>query len=132
LVAYHATFEKNIIARLTGFCSTEQAAVLKQANSNFVDLLPLMRNHVYHPQFRGRFNLKRVVQALLPDHSYDDLAVKRGDDASRLLEFLLLGNGPSDDTDMEEIRDALLAYCERDTLVLLKLEALLRKMASQT
>jgi len=132
LVAYHATFEQNIISRLASFCSASQAQILNRANQRFIDLLPLVRNHVYHPDFRGRFNLKGVVQALLPDLRYDDLNVKRGDAASRLLEGLLLGDFDHPSPEFDAIRKALLEYCDRDTLVLVRLEALLRVMAAAT
>jgi len=132
LVAYHATFEQNIISRLAAYCSQDEGHTLKQANQRFVDLLPMVRDHVYHPDFRGRFNLKGVVHALLPELRYDSLEVKRGDVASRLLEGLLLGDVDQNSTDYNSIRKALLEYCERDTLVLVRLEALLRQMAPRS
>ena len=55
-----------------------------------VDLLPIVRNHVYHPDFGGSFSLKRVLPALVPGASYDDLAIADGQAASLELARLLL------------------------------------------
>jgi hypothetical protein len=38
----------------------------------------VVRRNVYHPAFGGSFSLKRVVPAILPDMSYDDLEVAEG------------------------------------------------------
>ena len=127
LVAYHASFERSIISRLSAFCSPENAEKLKRANQSFVDLLPLVRNNVYHPNFVGKFNLKQVVSALLPELDYADLPVRRGDDASRLLEALIMGNVSESSPDYKSLRTALLDYCERDTWVMVQLESLLRQ-----
>ena len=127
LVAYHASFEQSIISRLSAFCSTENAEKLKRANQSFVDLLPLVRNNVYHPNFKGKFNLKQVVSALLPELDYANLPVRRGDDASRLLEALLMGSVSETSPDYKSLRTALLDYCERDTWVMVQLESLLRQ-----
>ena len=131
LVAYHASFESRMMAGLALWASDDEATVLRSASKRFVDLLPMVRSHVYHPDFRGRFGLKVVVEALLPALSYNDLGVKRGDEASILLEAMLIHGWPSEPEAIEKSREALLAYCERDTLVMVRLEALLRELAEQ-
>ena len=81
--------------------------------------------HVYHPAFGGSFSLKRVVPALLPDISYDDLEIKNGTAAIRL--FAQMARGEVED--VEGARRNLLAYCETDTLVMVKLHEVLEEMA---
>jgi hypothetical protein len=131
LVAYHASFEASVIRQLIAVASPSAAKVLTEANQRFVDLLPVVRNHVYHPDFRGRFGLKGVVEALLPTLSYAGLKVKRGDEASILLEALILHGMPHEASKRSAVRDALLAYCERDTMVMVQLEALLQELSQQ-
>jgi hypothetical protein len=131
LVAYHASFEASVIRQLIAAATPADAKVLTEANRRFVDLLPIVRNHVYHPDFRGRFGLKGVVEALLPTLSYADLQVSRGDEASLLLEALILHGRPNDTSKRSAIRDSLLAYCERDTLVMVQLDALLHELIQQ-
>src|SRR5205809_5867204 len=35
-------------------------------SQKFVDLLPLLRKHIYHPDFGGSFSIKRTLPALVP------------------------------------------------------------------
>ena len=92
-----------------------------------VDFLPIVRNHVYHPDFRGSFSLKYVLNPLCPDLSYDDLVIVDGLRASveiaRLLFFAHLVE------DREGTRKNLLDYCERDTWATVRLVERLRELA---
>lgn len=45
------------------------------------DLLPVIRNHVYHLRFAGSYSLKSVLPALVPELSYEGMAVADGVDA---------------------------------------------------
>ena len=130
LVAYHATFEQNILARLASFAPEREAAILLDSRERFVDLLPMMRDYVYHPDFRGRFNLKTIVSVLLPDLAYSNLKVQRGDVASMLLEDFIVHNEPHEASERSVRRGELLRYCERDTLALVELVRLLRASAT--
>lgn len=87
-----------------------------------------MRNHVYHPEFRGSFSLKSVGPALVPELAYGDLEVADGMTAALLLERYLRG---ADETAVEAraaLRVALLAYCRRDTELLVRVYERLRKL----
>jgi len=61
-----------------------------------VDLLPIVRSHVYHPDFGGSFSLKAVAPALVPGFTYDDLDIGNGGAASTALESLILDGEPAD------------------------------------
>ena len=62
--------------------------------ARLVDLLPIVRNHVYHPEFDGSFSLKKVLPALVPELSYDGLAIAEGGTASIEFERLMFnGDG---------------------------------------
>lgn len=126
LVAFYDPFERAILQHLSDFAPEHQRDIFESATERFVDLLPIIRDHVYHPQFRGRFNLKTVVSALLPSLAYDDLAVNRGDIASLMLEDFILHRSWRDTPERRECRKDLLAYCKRDTLTLLRLVEFLR------
>jgi predicted RecB family nuclease len=77
------------------------------------DLLPIIRDHVYHPAFGGSYSLKSVLPALIPGMSYDGMQVADGQAAGLAWESLVNG---ADRDDGQGIRKALLAYCGRDTL----------------
>jgi predicted RecB family nuclease len=99
----------------------ELADELADLSSRLVDLQPLIRNHVYHPEFRGSFSLKRVLPALVPALSYDEMDISDGQAASLALEALLLGDGPIDLEERTATRQALLAYCKLDTQAMVAL-----------
>jgi hypothetical protein len=129
IVAYYASFEKGCIEHLAA-AVPEHAAALLRISERLVDLLPIVRDHVYDLAFHGSFSLKKVLPALVPSLSYDDLEVRDGGHAMALLAQLLrspdtIGDGEA----VEELRRQLLAYCERDTEAMVRLAAALRAMA---
>ncbi|GEJ56588.1 DUF2779 domain-containing protein [Anaeromyxobacter diazotrophicus] len=95
-----------------------------------VDLLPIVRDHVYHPKFGGSFSMKAVAPALVPGLSYDGLAIGEGGTASAVLEGLLLG-GPkaASGAELARLREQLLAYCAQDTLAMVEVVDGLRRLA---
>src|ERR1035437_5386082 len=42
----------------------------QEIQSRLWDLLPVVRNHVYHPAFAGSFSLKAVLPVLVPEMTY--------------------------------------------------------------
>jgi hypothetical protein len=78
-----------------------------------------MRNHVYHPAFAGSFSLKAVLPALVPEMTYEGMAVANGTDAGIAWESLV--GGRLSEPEREDARRALLDYCGQDTLALVKL-----------
>jgi hypothetical protein len=91
-------------------------------------LLPIVRNHVYHPAFGGSFSLKAVLPALVPEMTYAGMEVANGQDAGLAWESLVRGWLDCDDSG--RIRKALLNYCGQDTLALLKLGTKLRSIST--
>jgi hypothetical protein len=86
-----------------------------------MDLLPLVRDHVYHPGFGGSFSLKSVVASLLPSLAYTDLDVSEGFTAAVRLSGLLLEGRPTDPGERQQLRKQLETYCARDTFALMQL-----------
>jgi hypothetical protein len=86
---------------------------------------------VYHPEFGGRFGLKSVLPALCPGLGYDDLEIQGGETAAAALEALLLDPDAHTDAERQALRNALLSYCERDTLAMLRLHEQLATMAAR-
>jgi hypothetical protein len=130
VVAYNAPFEKRCI---TGIAEAFPAlrARLAPISARLRDLLPIVRNHVYHPAFGGGFGLKAVLPALVPDLGYDDLDVSDGQSASALLEALIFDAASIPAAARSRVRTDLLAYCARDTLGLVKLVEALDALAGR-
>ena len=128
IVVWNAQFEKACLAILAE-SSPMSAAALHDASDKVEDLLPVVRNHVYHPEFHGSFSLKSVVPALLPDMAYDALEVSDGQAASALLEQLLCRPGTLTTEERASLRQDLLAYCNHDTAVMVELFRSLSELA---
>src|SRR5213078_4965421 len=120
VVAYHAPFERECIKRLREGVP-HLAKELKRIEKRLVDLLPLIRRHVYHPDFGGAFSIKRTLPALVPGLSYSDLKVQDGEVATVELQRLMLEGANTRAVERVALREDLLRYCERDTWAMVKL-----------
>src|SRR5438093_7105188 len=114
VVVYHATVERECIKQLRE-AVPRQATELERLETRLVDLLPTIRSHVYHPDFGGGFSIKKTLPALVPGLSYSDLAVQDGEVATVELQRLMLQGTEMPPGERTALREALLAYCERDT-----------------
>lgn len=128
VVAYNASFEGRGIALLAA-AVPELAEELRAIAGRLADLLPVVRDHVYHPDFGGSFSLKAVLPALVPGPGYDELEVAEGATASVELERLLFHGDGMPTEDRRRLREALLRYCALDTAGLMGLLARLRELA---
>ncbi|MGD2134864.1 MAG: DUF2779 domain-containing protein [Gemmatimonadales bacterium] len=126
-IVHFSHFEKTRIEALVKQLP-HRADELHAIVERLVDLLPIIRNHVYHPEFRGSFSLKAILTPLVPDLTYDDLVIMDGMRASveiaRLLFFQHLVQN------RDKTRRDLLEYCERDTWATVKLAESLEQVAS--
>ena len=130
VVAYWASFERTRITEMAE-ALPQLADELGEITTRLIDLHPVVQDHVYHPDFLGSFSLKAVVPALLPGLGYDDLEVADGDSASALLTRYLLQPAAFENGERDDLRRDLLAYCERDTLVLVALLHRLQSLAAR-
>ncbi len=127
VLTYNASFEKERIKELIQ-ALPELAPELSRILDRIHDLLPIIRDHVYHPDFDGSFSIKAVLPALVPGLGYDDLEIRDGGSASGTLEAMLLEDGlPA--ADRAAARQRLLDYCERDTFAMVKLLERLHELA---
>ena len=129
VLAWNAAFEKECLTILAE-SSPAHATELIEARDKVEDLLVVVRNNLYHPEFRGSFSIKNVVPALLPDMAYDALEVSDGQIASSLLERLLCRPGDSSADARKALRGQLEAYCAHDTAVMVELLQFLNEAAS--
>jgi len=118
IVVYHQPFEEQRLSELAAWLP-EFAGQIKKIQRRLWDLLPVIRNHVYHPAFGGSYSLKSVLPALVTDMSYNGMAVSDGQEAGLAWESLVRGR--VDQAEGERIGKALLDYCGQDTLALVKL-----------
>ena len=125
-IVMYSSFERTRIRELAGWVP-HLAADLLALQEKLVDLLPVVQRHVYHPRFAGSFGIKHVLNPMVPDLTYDDLAIVDGMVASVEIARLLFVAHKVQDRD--QLRRDLLAYCERDTWAMVRLLDSLREAA---
>jgi predicted RecB family nuclease len=123
IVVYNQQFESQRLSDLAALLP-EFGERIKNIQARLWDLLTVVRNNVYHPAFAGSYSLKAVLPALVPEMTYDGMAVANGQDAGLAWEALI--RGTLDITEQDKVRKALLDYCGQDTVALLKLMGKLR------
>lgn len=116
---YNAGFETARIKELA-LRYPDLSEQLLAINNRVVDLLPVARNRYYHPSQEGSWSIKKVLPAVVPELSYDELdGVQDGGMAmNAFLEAI------SDNTSIErktQIEHQLLAYCKLDTYAMVRL-----------
>jgi len=128
VVAYNASFERRCIQQLRERLP-RRAKQLLAVEARLQDLLPVVRDHVYHPRFNGSFGLKSVVPPLVPEVDYGELEIAEGEMASQRLYDLLLRSDGMTDAEKKRIRRDLLRYCKLDTEALAKLHRALGRLS---
>lgn len=83
------------------------------------DLLPVVKEHYYHPAFVGSYSIKQVVPAMVPALDYGTLVIQEGGVAAR--EYARMVFEVTDWVEREQIKQALLEYCARDTLAMVEI-----------
>jgi len=127
-VAMYSHFEKTKIRGLQRSVP-ELRPELEALEHKLIDLLPVIRDNVYHPDFRGSFSLKYVLTPLVPELTYDDLVIVDGLVASVEIARLLFVAQKISPEERDRVRQDLLNYCERDTWAMAKVLERLRELA---
>lgn len=125
-IVMYSSFERTRIRELAQWLP-HLAPDLTALEGKLVDLLPVIQKNVYHPRFAGSFSIKAVLNPMVPDLTYDDLAIVDGQVASVEIARLLFVAHKVRDRD--QLRRDLLAYCERDTWAMVRLLDRLRELA---
>jgi predicted RecB family nuclease len=126
-IVVYSAFESQRLSELGAYLP-EFADRIKQIQVRLWDLLPVVRNNVYHPAFAGSYSLKYALPALVPEITYEGMEVANGQDAGLAWEALI--RGVLDVAEHEKIKRALLKYCGQDTMALLRLVEQLRTISN--
>ena len=116
---YFQGFEKGRIRELAEQYP-DLASSLHAINARVVDLLPVARDHYYHPSMGRSWSIKGVLPAAIPELSYGDLdGVQDGGTAMEV--FLEALHPETSKGRKTEIEQQLLAYCRLDTYAMVRL-----------
>ena len=132
ILAYNAGFEKTCLRGLGAALGPKPARAMQDIETRIEDLLPVVRDHVYHPDFGGSFSLKAVLPALVPDLAYEGLEISDGSTASVELVRLIFDGDSIAPEERQRVGNALLRYCALDTMGVVRLLERMRELAIGT
>ncbi len=118
IFVYCAPFERSRMQELADYYP-DLAPALRAAVVRIVDLYPIARDYYCHPEMRGSWSLKAVLPTIAPDLAYDNLEVANGGMAQEAFAEIM-----QPETSLErrqQLHDALLLYCERDTVAMVRI-----------
>ncbi len=112
VVVYNEKFEKGVLDALAD-AFPAHAAWIDGVKARIIDLLePFQAFDYYHPEQHGSASIKAVLPALT-GHSYADLEIQEGGQAS--LEYLRVHFGDVPEVERQRVRAQLERYCGQDT-----------------
>ncbi|QYK53463.1 MAG: DUF2779 domain-containing protein [Fimbriimonadaceae bacterium] len=126
-VVHYSGFERTVLRELDKRGVFGAKELLSRFEECAVDLQDYFKQQVYHPAFRGKSSIKVVLPIMVPGLSYDDLEVKGGGVAE--MSYILARQGVLQGDELAKRRKALLEYCKRDTLAMVKLYEVLLELA---
>lgn len=119
IYAYNAGFEKGVIENLA-ITFPKYEKMLKAIQRRIEDLLPITREHYYHPAMQGSWSIKAVLPSIAPELDYDNLSgVKEGGMAMEAFQEAIDPITVAERK--EQIRNELLTYCKHDTYAMVVL-----------
>jgi CRISPR/Cas system-associated exonuclease Cas4 (RecB family) len=131
IFVYSAAYESRLLKELA-VRHPEHATLLEGYIGRLVDLLPIVKNHFYHPQMRGSFSIKKVLPAIAPDLNYDELdEVKEGTGAQ--VAYLEAALDPETTHERKaDLDKKLRIYCRQDTWAMVEVAYFLEKKTRPT
>ena len=118
VLVYNAGFEGARIRELAAIFPDISQQLLDIVD-RFFDLLPLAREHYYHPEMMGSWSIKDVLPTVAPELNYSSLAVSDGSMAQEAYKEAI---NPQITKDKQEtIRNQMLKYCSLDTMAMVKI-----------
>ena len=88
-------------------------------------MIPFKEKWYYTPKMKGSYSIKKVLPALVPSISYDNLEINNGASASTA--FDNIHNIPHQE-EQNIIRKNLIEYCKLDTLAMVEILDVLRSI----
>jgi hypothetical protein len=88
------------------------------------DLMAVIRNNYYHPNFHGSISIKSVLPAVSPELDYSALEIGEGSAAS--FAFQKQAERVFSESEWERTRSDLLEYCGLDSLAMARVVQVLK------
>ncbi len=127
VLTYNQAFEKSVLRELADLFP-DLADDLYKRIDNVRDLMvPFKKRHLYRWSMRGSYSIKEVLPALVADLSYEGLSVADGGMAMLAYHEMCAAKPER----LAEIRRDLLEYCALDTLAMVRILGVLRRVAKE-
>ncbi len=126
VLAYNKTFEARVLKDLAERFPAHRERLLTIAEGMVDLMVPFRRRDIYDWRMDGSYSLKSVLPVLVPQLSYEGLAIREGKEAS--LAYLALDKIEGG-KEREKAEEDLCAYCRHDTMGMVKLLEKMRELA---
>lgn len=125
IIVFNQAFEKTRLKELAAIFP-QYAPEIEAIMDRIVDLIiPFRSRQYYDPEQRGSYSIKHVLPALVPGFSYEGLEIADGGSASTAFRNLY---SEADKQKTEHVRQNLLKYCKMDTLAMVEIMGVLKKI----
>ena len=118
ILVYNIGFERTIVKDLA-MRFPDKADEFQSIIDRMIDMMkPFQDKHYYTKEMRGKYSIKLVLPALIPELSYGGLDIGDGGmamDAYARLQTM------TDVEEIEKIKSDLLKYCRLDTFAMVKI-----------
>ncbi|MFA5318430.1 MAG: DUF2779 domain-containing protein [Patescibacteria group bacterium] len=119
VIAWNMGFEQGCNTEM-GERATEFKIFFEDVNNRMYDLMQIFKEGYYvHKEFHGSASLKKVLPVVVPELDYNKLDISEGMTASNTWGDMVTKDMTQAEKD--KIYNDLLAYCELDTLAMVKI-----------
>lgn len=118
ILVYNIQFERSRLWELVKLFPEYKSPLIDIINRLKDLMIPFQQKWYYAPEMMGSYSIKNVLPALVPDMGYSGLTIASGGVASNTYAQLAMGKYEGD---VAQLRKDLLAYCELDTLAMVKI-----------
>ena len=124
VIAWYSSYEKQRNTKLAEL-HPDYAYFLEEINEKMFDLMTIFsKNYYVDPAFKGSSSIKKVLPVIVPELTYKNLHISKGDQASERWERMISIDTPKEEK--EQIKNDLLEYCKLDTWAMVKIYEFLK------
>jgi hypothetical protein len=126
VIVWYKTYEKQRIEKLMEV-HPEHTDFFLSLVDNIFDLMEIFSKQYYvDPKFMGSASIKKVLPVLVPELTYKNLNIQKGDQASERWEYMI--GDQATEEEKQTIKEDLLEYCKLDTMAMVRIWEFLKKV----
>lgn len=125
ILVYNRGFEEGVLKNMQVLYPHLEKEIQAIRNRLKDLMIPFQKRWYYTPEMKGKYTIKYVLPALVPELSYKDLEIQEGGSASTIFSQMVMGNFEGD---IEKTRNDLKEYCKMDTLAMVEILKVLKEV----